>query len=141
MRISGNNTIFFLIDISVSEKVHYVPMKKLSAVFYKSDNGRMPVKEWIAGLSKEDKKIIGEDIRTVQYGFPIGMPLVRPLGDKLWEVRSRLTGNLISRVLFTIWKDNIVLLHGFTKKSQKTPQSELELAKKRRDKFHADCRT
>lgn len=116
-------------------------MKKLSAVFYKSDNGRMPVKEWLSALSKEDKKIIGEDIRTVQYGFPIGMPLVRPLGDKLWEVRSHLTGNLISRVLFTIWKDNIVLLHGFTKKSQKTPQSEFELAKKRRDKFHADCRT
>jgi phage-related protein len=115
-------------------------MKKLPVVFYKSDSGNMPVKEWLYNLSKEDRKLIGEDIKTVQYGFPIGMPLVKPLGDKLWEVRSRLTGKAISRVFFTLYKDSIVLLHGFMKKSQKTPQNDIDLAKKRKDKFYEDCK-
>ena len=76
-------------------------------------------------------KTIGEDIRTIEYGFPIGMPLCRPLGDKLYEVRSDILNKRIARVIFTIIDDNMVLLHSFIKKSQKTPKQDIEIAKNR----------
>jgi phage-related protein len=78
----------------------------------------------------EDRKTIGNDLKTAQFGWPIGMPLIRKLDADLWEVRSRLN-NRIARVIFTVEGDKMVLLHGFIKKSQKTPQSDLELAKQR----------
>ena len=102
----------------------------LPVVFYQSLSGREPVREWLKGLSAEDRKLIGEDIKTVQYGSPLGMPLVRKLKPKLWEIRSTLD-NRIARTLFTIDKDHIILLHGFIKKSQKTPEEDLDLALKR----------
>ncbi len=102
----------------------------LPVVFYQSLSRREPVREWLKGLSAEDRKLIGEDIKTVQYGFPLGMPLVRKLKPKLWEIRSTLS-NRIARTLFTIDKDYIILLHGFIKKSQKTPAEDLDLALKR----------
>jgi len=73
---------------------------------------------------------IGEDIKTVQFGWPLGMPLVRKLGQNLWEVRSRLPER-IARVIFTTGRSRMVLLHGFIKKSQKTPRVDLELARTR----------
>ena len=102
----------------------------LPVVFYQSLAGREPVREWLKGLSSEDRKLIGGDIKTVQYGFPLGMPLVRKLKPKLWKIRSTLPDR-IARTLFTIDKDHIILLHGFIKKSQKTPAEDLELALKR----------
>ena len=81
-------------------------------------------------LTREEKKIIGEDIKTVQFGWPLGMPLIRKLESNLWEVRSHLK-NRIARVLFTIIDGNMVLVHGFIKKSQKTPQDDINIAKKR----------
>jgi phage-related protein len=77
-----------------------------------------------------DRKSIGEDIKTVQFGWPLGMPLVRKLDKELWEVRIHLEGR-IARVLFTIVAGKIVLLHGFIKKSQATPKTDLDLAKDR----------
>ena len=82
-------------------------------------------------MSKADKRTIGSDIKTVQYGWPIGMPVVRKLDTGLWEVRSRLDQR-ISRILFTVYSDTMVLLHGFIKKSQKTPKEDLQLAKDRK---------
>ncbi|MBI2792320.1 MAG: type II toxin-antitoxin system RelE/ParE family toxin [Gammaproteobacteria bacterium] len=105
--------------------------KGLNAVFYKSGTGNEPVRAWLQSLSKEDKKILGEDIKTVQLGWPLGMPLVRSLGDSLWEVRSSLETNRIARVVFFMHDNSIILLHGFIKKSQKTPQTDIDLAKKR----------
>jgi phage-related protein len=99
-------------------------------IFYRTASGREPVRDWLKSLPSEERKTIGEDIKTVQFGFPLGMPLVRKLKPNLWEVRSTLP-NRIARTLFTISDDNIVLLHGFIKKSQKTPAEDLDLALKR----------
>jgi phage-related protein len=110
-------------------------MKKLEAYFFKTSKQREPVKEWLQSLSKADKKIIGEDILTVQYAWPLGMPLVANLGQGLWEVRSKLEGGRISRIIFFMHEDKMILVNGFFKKSQKTPQEELELAKKRKSIF------
>ena len=103
----------------------------LNVVFYRTSSCNEPVREWLRGLSKADKRAIGSDIKTVQYGWPIGMPVVRKLDTGLWEVRSRLDQH-ISLVLFTVHGETMVLLHGFIKKSQKTPKGDLQLAKDRK---------
>ena len=103
----------------------------LVVVFFRTESGNEPVREWLRGLRKTDKRVIGGDIKTVQYGWPIGMPVVRKLDAGLWEVRSRLDQR-ISRILFTVHGDMMVLLHGFIKKSQKTPKEDLQLAKDRK---------
>ena len=104
----------------------------LQVYFYQSEAGNEPVREWLKSLEKADMKVIGEDIKTVQMRWSLGMPLVRKLETGLWEVRSHLDGKRIARVLFTVKDDEMVLLHGFEKDSKKTPKSDLELARKRR---------
>jgi len=106
----------------------------LKVVFFKTDTGNEPVREWLKELSKDDCKVIGADILTVQYAWPVGKPLVDNLGDGVWEVRSRLD-NRIARTLFAMVNQEIVLLHGFIKKQQKTSPDELELAKKRKKQY------
>lgn len=106
-------------------------IKKISAAFYQSGTGRHPVREWLKDLNAEDRKVIGADIATVEYGWPVGMPTCRPLGQGLWEVRSTLRGNRIARVIFGIVRNEMVLLQGFIKKTQKTPVEDLALARKR----------
>src|SRR6059058_5057028 len=101
----------------------------LSVVFFRTDTGREPVREWLKSLARAERKIIGEDIKTVQFGWPLGMPLVRKMSPDLWEIRSSLRSG-ISRILFTIMGSSMILLHGFMKKSQKTPVDELNLARK-----------
>ena len=108
--------------------------RPLNVVFFKTEAGNEPVREWLKELSKEDCKVIGTDILTVQYAWPVGKPLVDNLGDGLWEVRSRLS-HRIARTLFAVVDEEIVLLHGFIKKQQRTPQNELELAKKRKKQY------
>ena len=107
-------------------------MKRLPAAFYQLPSGREPVREWLKALGPEDRKIIGEDIKDVEFSWPTGMPLVRSLGKGLWEVRSDLTQGRIARVLFCVQHGRMVLLHGFIKKTQKTSDADLELALKRR---------
>jgi phage-related protein len=102
----------------------------LRVVFYKSQTGKEPVREWLKSLSLKDKKTIGEDIKTVQFGWPLGMPLVRKLEPGLWEVRSK-TSTGTARILFTVQGEIMVLLHGFVKKTAKTPVDDLALARKR----------
>lgn len=102
-------------------------MHKLEVRFFKTDSGTEPVRDWLRELPAIDRKTIGEDIKTVQFGWPLGMPLVRKMDKDLWEVRIHLE-NRIARVLFTISNGTIVLLHGFIKKSQATPKPELKLA-------------
>ncbi len=99
------------------------------------------MRDWLLGLSAKDKKIIGEDIKTVEFGWPIGMPVVRSLGDKLFEVRSVLENGAEARIIFTIYKNLMILLHGFIKKSKKTPKHDLDLARKRMRKFLQDPKT
>ncbi len=103
----------------------------LSIRFFASESGREPVRDWLKDdLSALDRKTLGEDIRTVQFGWPIGMPVVDHIEGDIWEVRSKLD-NRIARVLFVIINEEMVLLHGFIKKAQKTPKPELDVAKKR----------
>lgn len=106
--------------------------KRISVVFYATDQGREPVREWLRELSKEDRVVIGTDIMTVEYGWPIGMPVCRSLGGGLWEVRSRISDGRIARVLFCVADSEMYLLTGFIKKTQKTPINELRLARLRR---------
>ena len=106
----------------------------LRVVFFKTDTGTEPVREWLTAMLKEDRKVIGADILTVQYAWPVGKPLVDNLGDGIWEVRSRLA-NRIARTLFAVIQQEIVLLHGFIKKQQKTPADQLNLAKKRKKQY------
>ena len=105
----------------------------LSVVFFLTDSGREPVREWLKSLDKEDRKTIGEDIKLVQYRWPLGMPLVRKMEASLWEVRSHLSGGRIARVFFTVRGGEMALLHGFIKKSRKTPVKDLELARRRKN--------
>jgi Phage-related protein len=107
-------------------------LKRLPARFYRSDSGREPVREWLKGLDPEDRKAIGEDIKDVEFSWPIGMPLVRSLGRELWEVRSGLPDGRIARVIFCIERERMVLLAGFIKKTQKTPQHDIDLALRRK---------
>jgi phage-related protein len=105
----------------------------LFVIFFQMPSGHEPVREWLKSLEKDDRKTIGEDIKLVQFRWPLGMPLVRKMEAGLWEVRSHLNGGRIARVLFTAKKGEMVLLHGFIKKSQKTPTKDLQLARKRRN--------
>jgi len=106
-------------------------MKRISVRFYKAELSKEPVREWLLDLKPMDKQAIGIDIKTVEYCWPIGMPLVRKLETNLWEVRSNISNRRIARILFTLFGANMVLLHGFIKKSKATPKSDLNLARKR----------
>jgi len=106
-------------------------VKRLPAVFFALPSGREPVREWLRTLAPGDRKVIGEDIKDVEFSWPIGMPLCRPLGKGLWEVRSELHSGRITRVIFCVHGGQMILLHGFMKKTQKTPKGDLDLATKR----------
>ena len=110
--------------------------KRVPAIFYRTETGAEPVRDWLKNLPySEDRKRIGEDIKTIEFGWPIGMPVCRPLGDGIYEVRTSLAHNRIASVLFYVDRHSrMVLLHGFIKKMQKTPQSDLNLAKRNKTK-------
>jgi len=105
--------------------------KKIRAAFYRTLSGAEPVREWLRDLSPDDRKLIGSDIATVEYGWPIGMPTCRSLGQGLFEVRTDLPNGRTARVLFCITEGQLVLLHGFIKKTQATPPADLNLARSR----------
>ena len=107
-----------------------MPIPILLVLFFKTETGNEPVRDWLKDLSAAERKTIGEDIKTVQFGWPLGMPLVRKMSKDLWEVRIHLETR-IARVLFTVNGDAMVLLHGFIKKSSNTPADDLALAKHR----------
>lgn len=102
----------------------------LRVFFYRGENGNEPVRDWLKELRKEDRRAVGEDIKAAQFGWPLGMPLIRKIEKDLWEVRSNIADG-IARTFFTVKGDTMVLLHGFVKKSQETPQNELRTARRR----------
>ena len=104
--------------------------------FFCLDSGREPVREWLKSMRPDERKVIGEDIKTLQFGWPVGMPLARKMSKDLWELRSILDRG-IARTVFTVYSDRIILLHGFMKKTQKTPANELALAKRRLRKLRS----
>ncbi len=105
---------------------------KIDLVFYRTEAGNEPVREWLLGLSPESRRAIGLDLQRVQYRWPVGMPLVRPLSDGLFEVRTSLPGKTIARVLFCFHEGELFALHGFIKKTRATPPEELKLARRRK---------
>lgn len=105
--------------------------KKVPVSFYKLETGTEPVREWLRTLTKEERVAIGSAIRTVEYGWPIGMPTCKPLKNGLFEVRVALPTDKIARVIFCFHENSMVLLHGFIKKAQKTPKADLDLARQR----------
>lgn len=107
-------------------------IKKLPARFYRNANDHEPVREWLKCLTQNERHVIGKDIQKVEFGWPLGLPVCRALGQGLWEVRSELPSRRIARVLFCIMEGEMILLHGFVKKTQRTPKRDLELAQGRK---------
>jgi phage-related protein len=111
------------------------PLKRIAAIFYRAEAGTEPVRAWLKGLPREDRRLVGEDIRTVEFGWPMGMPTCRPFGDGMFEIRTNLTSNRIARLLFYVDKrERMVLLHGFIKKTRATPEGDLKLARRNKSK-------
>jgi len=104
--------------------------QRLDAVFFRTKSGGEPVREWLKALPKKQRRTIGEDIAYVQFKWPIGKPRVDHLRGAVWEVRSSLD-NQIARTLFAVQGKQMVLLHGFIKKTQQTRSADIELALKR----------
>jgi phage-related protein len=109
--------------------------RRIPAVFYRTSAGGEVVRDWLRGLNEEDRQAIGLDLMRVQYRWPVGMPLCRALGGGLWEVRTSLSSGRIARMLFCVRDATIIVLSGFIKKTQKTPNEELTLARKRMKEF------
>nr|WP_298168363.1 type II toxin-antitoxin system RelE/ParE family toxin [uncultured Pseudomonas sp.] len=107
------------------------PPLKLNVRFFCTASGNEPVREWLSEQDREVRRLVGTDIKTVQLGWPIGMPVVRKLDESLWEVRTHIPDGIV-RILFTVVGSDMVLLHAFIKKSQKTPTADLATAKKRK---------
>lgn len=119
--------------------IHSIQSKglpRLTVRFFREASGAEPVRAWLKALPDAEKREIGADIKTVQFGWPIGMPVVDHVDAEIWEVRTRLS-NRIARVLFALEGNVMVLLHGFIKKERKTPKSELDLAKQRLRKLRS----
>ena len=106
--------------------------KKIIARFYQTSAGMHPVLEWLRALPDADRHAIGTDLARVEFGWPVGMPLCRSLGGGLWEVRSTVPSQRIARLIFCAAEGELFVLHGFIKKSQKTPAPDLKLARKRK---------
>ena len=112
-------------------------LPEMPAYFYRTAGGAEPVLDWLRSLPPDDRRAIGTDLATVQFGWPIGMPLCRTLGGGLWEVRSTLASRRIARLVFFVAEGRIGIVHGFIKKTQKTPAEDLELARKRMKEMKA----
>jgi phage-related protein len=105
--------------------------ERIPAVFFRAESGAEPVLDWLRELPREERRAIGEDLARLQWRWPVGMPLARPLGSGLHERRCILPTRRIARLLFFVVKGEIVLLHGFIKKTRKTPLEDLEVARQR----------
>ena len=109
---------------------------RLTVRFYREASGSEPVRDWLKSLPDKEKREIGIDIKTVQFGWLLGMPVVDFIERDIWEVRSRLSTR-IARVLFTLDGSTMILLHGFIKKDRKTPKPDLDLARQRLKKLRS----
>jgi phage-related protein len=114
-------------------------VKRVPAIFYRVESGNEPLRDWLKTMTEEDRRLIGEDVKTVEFGWPVGMPTCRPLGDGLHEVRTKLSGNRIARVFFYIdARQRMVLLHGIVKKTRRTPDADLKLARQNKRKHERE---
>jgi phage-related protein len=106
-------------------------LQPIPLAFWRSPTGREPVRDWLNDLLREDMRTIGRDMAKVQFGWPVGLPLCRPLGGGLWEVRSSLRSKREARVFFGFHDGVLIALHAIIKKAQKTPAEDLAVARQR----------
>lgn len=111
--------------------------RKITVVFYRTRVGNEVVRDWLRGLPDPERNSIGQDLMRVQYRWPVGMPLCRAMGDGLWELRTDMPSNRIARILFSVHEGRIIVLHGFIKKTRRTPTEDLILARKRKSEFES----
>ena len=105
---------------------------KIPLIFYRPESGIEPVREWLKALPEAERHAVGKDLLRAQWRWPVGMPLCRPLGDGLWEIRTDLSTKRTARVLICLYRGRLVALHGFIKKTRATPEADMALARKRR---------
>jgi phage-related protein len=108
------------------------PSQKIPLVFFRTGKGTEPVREWLKELPEAERHAVGKDLLRAQWRWPVGMPLCRPMGDGLWEIRTDLSTKRTARVLVCVYRKHLVALHGFIKKTRATPDEDLALATKRR---------
>ena len=106
--------------------------QRIPLVFYRTEAGSEPVREWLKGLDEAERRAIGKDLLRAQWRWPVGMPLCRPMGNGLWEVRTDLPTKRTTRVLLCLYREHLVALHGFIKKTRATPDEDLATARKRK---------
>jgi len=106
--------------------------KKIPLIFFRTAAGSEPVREWLKDLSEGERQTIGRDLLRAQWRWPVGMPLCRAMGGGLWEVRTDLPTKRTARVLLCAYREHLVALHGFVKKTRETPDEDLALARKRK---------
>ena len=123
--------------VHVLYKVHTREMRddarpqKIQLIFFRTGNGAEPVRDWLKELPEAERLAIGQDLLRAQWRWPVGMPLCRALGDGLWEIRTDLVTKRTARVMMCLYRDHLVALHGFIKKTRTTPEDDLALARKR----------
>ena len=105
--------------------------QKIQLIFFRTESGNEPVREWLLELPEAERQAIGKDLLKAQWRWPVGMPLCRPMSDGLWEIRTELPTKRTARVLICLYREHLVALHGFIKKTRTTPESDLALARKR----------
>ena len=106
--------------------------RKIPLIFFRTLAGNEPVRDWLKQLPAEERQAIGKDLLRAQWRWPVGMPLCRPLGNGLWEIRTDLPTGRTARVLLCIHSEHLVALHGFIKKTRSAPEQDLALARKRK---------
>jgi len=109
--------------------------QKTPLIFFRTLAGSEPVRDWLKGLPEAERQAIGKDLLRAQWRWPVGMPLCRPMGDGLWEVRTELPTKRTARVLLCLYREHLVALHGFIKKARRTPDEDLALARKRKQEL------
>jgi phage-related protein len=105
--------------------------EKIPLIFFRTAAGGEPVREWLRALPETEPQTIGMDLQRAQWRWPVGMPLCRPMGTGLWEIRTDLPTERTARVLLCVYRGHLVALHGFIKKTRATPDEDLEVARKR----------
>jgi phage-related protein len=105
--------------------------QKVPLIFFRTGKGTEPVREWLKELPEAERHAVGKDLLRAQWRWPVGMPLCRPMGSGLWEVRTDLPTKRTARVMLCLYDEHLVALHGFIKKAQATPDEDLALARKR----------
>ena len=117
-----------IIRYSVPDKP---PRQKIPLIFYRTAAGSEPVRDWLKDLDEDERQAIGRDLLRAQWRWPVGMPFCRPMGHGLWEIRTDLPTKRTARVLICLYREHLVALHGFIKKTRATPEGDLATARKR----------